>query len=87
MNNIEEQEDESEETRCDMAKAVIKIIKKANEEDQISILHEMFPPVHDLLIDELESKGQALTSIVIANDNKLFFKTGDEREWNIVYNR
>ncbi|MHC1686076.1 MAG: hypothetical protein AB6733_24630 [Clostridiaceae bacterium] len=72
--------EEPEETRFDIAEKVVEIIKQANRENEIEKLRENFPPAHVPLIDIFEEAGQAITSVLITDDNKIIFKAGDDYE-------
>jgi hypothetical protein len=65
-----------EDTRADLADAVLKYLREANKNNQTEEFRAKFPPAHAPFINQLDGNGQAIAPIILLDDGRIIVGVG-----------
>ncbi len=68
--------EEPEDARQPMAKAVLDVVRRANETGSIDGLSERFPRAHAPFLEMLDENGQALPVVLLLDDGRIVLRIG-----------
>lgn len=80
-----DEEINGQESRFEMADEVINLIKRANAEDEVDTLHQMFPPAHDPFVQKFAQLEESISSVVLTEDGVILFRKGSKIKEGILY--
>lgn len=65
-------------TRSRLAVAVMKVVRRANQEGNRDDLRARFPPAHQPFLSLLEKNGQSLPRVLLLDDGRIVLRIGSE---------
>ncbi len=67
---------EPKDERAHLARKVISLLRKANEQGETQQFRQDFPPAHDPLVDLIDDEAQSICQLQFIGDEKIVFLTG-----------
>lgn len=80
-----EKKDTLKEEQNVLAEDILKIIREANKSREWDMLHKLFPPSHDALVEHMEKLEQHIGCVVLTRDGKILFRKGRPEEEGLLY--